>query len=188
MDKKLVFIGILISSYMFNVSGISISRDTAFLADFEQIIKTDSSIIIARVTRISNSNVFYVYPLNQEELTIPRKKIHQIIYSSEKIEKFNPLTDKFIDEKESINWENVEVLKDEFQTDTLIEISNFEALYESTKMKISTNQLEKNVLVILKKKTANVGGKYLFITDKIIHKAYGDLPSIEMFGKAYRPK
>jgi hypothetical protein len=162
--------------------------DTVVANDFDKIIKTNSVELIVRVNRLSNSEVFYVYPLNKEELSIPRKNIHRIIYSSGKIENFNPLSENSNEDESSINWENVIVLKNQSEADNLAEISDVDALYESKKMKISTSQLEKNGLMILKKKTANLGGKYILITDKIINKAYGDLPSIEYYGKAYKKK
>ncbi len=192
MLNKLLAICILCLSFSINAKcntpTFSNSNDTVALSDFDKIIRIDSTEIIVRINRFSNSDIFYVYPLNKEELSIPRKTVHKIIYSTGKIETLNPLFKEIDVEEETIPWEQVEILDDVSQTDTLIEISDFDALFESTKMKISTTQLEKNALIILKKKAANAGGKYLLITNKIIHKAYGDLPSIEMYGKAYRKK
>lgn len=179
----------------FPANSANIQSDTAFRSDFDQIVTIDNKVIIARITRIGPGEVNFVYPFNTEANSISRDIINCIIHETGRKEIFNlvdqedlkrgDFQENFVVEKKKKVWEEVDTTYHEEKTSGMVEIDRFVVQYESSKMRATVEFLEKNALIILRKKAAHAGAELVLITYKKVHTAYGDLPSIEMEGIAY---
>ncbi len=171
------------------------NNDTAYRSNFDQIITIDNKVITAQVTNIGLNQVHYRYPLNSISNTISREMINCIIHKNGRKEIFT-LVDKveepdlnadenFIIAREKKQWEEVDTTHNAEKILGMNKLESINAKYESGKMRANAEYLEKNALIILRKKAANLGADLILITGKQLHTAYGDLPSIELEGVAY---
>ncbi|MBN2349321.1 MAG: hypothetical protein JXJ22_10810 [Bacteroidales bacterium] len=166
------------------------------ITNYDKIVTFEKELYIVKIQNITPSEIIFRYPLNTFISKIHRTKVSQILYANGKIDLFKPieiindtdtlLPDERIIVKEIKDWKKVIVVYSE--TDVpydLVEKGIISARYESSKIKATGEFLEKNGMIIIRKKAANIEADYLLITNKNIHKAYGDLPFIELEGIAY---
>lgn len=169
--------------------------DTAISSNFDRIITIDNKLIIANILKVGSGDISFIYPLNTVQNEISRDLVNYVIYEDGKKEIFTRIEEKeihdgetnksFLIVKEKKAWEEVSATYDKEETAGMTEIEEVVVEFQSNKMRATSDYLEKNALIILRKKAANVGGELVLITNKQINKAYGDLPSIEMEGIAY---
>lgn len=174
----------------------NILKDSVFISfsHFDKIITLNREVIIARVERITPTDIFYVYPLNYVNLSINRSLISQILYADKSLEVFVPLDRKMnmpILQTERVivrnkkDWEKVISTYNKEEVTDLESRGNVLAEFEAPKLKVDNEYLEKNAIIILKRKAANLGAHYVLITNTTFHSGYGDLPLVEMEGVAY---
>ncbi len=164
-----------------------------YLKNFDIIITNDWETKIVKVKKVTSNNVEYYYPFNIQTHFISREETSQIHYSDGKIDVFNPLLikkDTKIDAnlivKTEKDWKTIEVaLNPNDIPETMVELANVNARFEADNLNAPNDYLEKNALIILKKKTANVQGEILFIVEKNFNRPYGEIPYIDMSGYAY---
>lgn len=163
--------------------------------DFDKLVTIDNKVIIARITSVKPTEINFIYPLNTIQNSIDRDLVNYVIHNNGTKEVFTLVETKesdneeveenFLLEKEKKKWEEIVATYLEQEIEGMTEIESLLVEFQSNKMRASNEYLEKNALIILRKKTANVGGEIVLITEKKINKAYGDLPSIEMSGIAF---
>lgn len=178
-----------------NIKEYAHNNDTVYRSNFDQIITIDNKVIIAQVTNIGLNQVYYRYPLNTIQNTISREMINCIIHKNGRKEIFTLIEkeeaqkknadESFIITREKKLWEEVDTTHNADKIQGMNKLENISAKYESSRMRANAEYLEKNALIILRKKAANIGADLVLITNKQIHTAYGDLPSVEMEGVAY---
>ena len=161
---------------------------------YDKIYTTNWKLYIGKVQRIDNTNIYFQYPLNDETSEIKRDNISQIIYASGKHEVFampNEIEDdnltidtraKLAEKKE---WQDVLVADSSEVVNGLSKLGAISANYEADKLNANTKFLEKNVLIILRRKAANMNGDYIVITKKNVRRSYGELPFITMKAEVY---
>jgi hypothetical protein len=176
-------------------------KDTAgIVVPLRQDLKPGKDGTYAKITRVDgveitvsvkNSNLFevtYVYPMNTEEHVLSKADIKEITWPGGKKEEFgrkirvDSTRTLVLNEKD---WELVTVTDNMEEIQDLKEKGEIEATFESHKLKIETEFLEKNASIILRKKAARINAHKVLIKSKEIKAGYGELPSIEMKAIAY---
>jgi hypothetical protein len=164
--------------------GLAILTFLPFVESFAQIPDTilllNRKKILAKVSTIGGSKVYYQsFPENQTK-EIDRKQIEKIIYKTGRTEVLNKPAFEEID---ATSWKAV------ILTDNL---SDCDGLYKrgivfasSSAGSRSIKAAEKGTIVKMQKKTANIGGVILFVTKSQAKGGYGDMPAWEMEGVAF---
>lgn len=194
-EKAVIVQAELVLDSVTNIKEYVYNKDTAYRSNFDQIITIDNKVITAHVTNIGLNQVYFRYPLNTIQNSISREMINCIIHKNGRKEIFTLVEkeeapnlnadESFIIVREKKQWEEVDTTHNADQILGMNKLENISAKYESGKMRANAEYLEKNALIILRKKAANMGADLILITSKQMHAAYGDLPSIEMEGVAY---
>ena len=83
-------------------------------------------------------------------------------------------------------WQRVKVVNDEEKVAGMLEKGEIEAEYTAKKLTNSDNELlEKNAIIVLKKKAFSLKANYVLVKSKNVERNYGEMPSIKMSGIAY---
>ena len=83
-------------------------------------------------------------------------------------------------------WQRVRVVYEEDKVAGMAEKGEIEAEFVAKKLNNSDNELlEKNAIIVLKKKAFSLKANYVLVKSKNIERNYGEMPSIKMTGKAY---
>lgn len=171
-------------------------KDGIDMDAYDKIITFDNEVYIVKIQNITLTEVRFVYPLNTRLETLNRQKISQIIYCNNSIDLFTPFdmekTDLLpvqderliVDERKA--WEKIHISEDMGDVEGMIEIGPVTAAYTADRIQISDNYLEKNGLIILKRRAANLGADFVLITGKSVSNGYGDNPAIKIEGIAYK--
>lgn len=156
---------------------------------FDRVITSTGDEYVVKVKDINIYEIVYTYPLNTIEQRMDKDMIKKIIFSdgSEQVISGEEVKEEkdwavVVGEKD---WEKVIILTSEDEIEGLKKLEEFKAKYVGNRIKTSSEYLEKNVMIILRKKTAHLKGNYLLVKEKQEYRAYGDLPYIEMTGIAY---
>lgn len=150
---------------------------------FDRLVMVTGDTLVLDIIQITPKEVRFHYPYNYLVNSYTKEKIHAVLHKHGQIEMFSPMVTEKQDE---ITWEDIVFI---YSTDSLAgltELDKVEARYDADKLNRDAEFLHKNVMVILAKKALNAGGKYVFIEDKYVHKAYGELPYMEMSGIIYK--
>jgi hypothetical protein len=83
-------------------------------------------------------------------------------------------------------WQRVKIVAEEDKVAGMTEKGEIEAEYIAKKLNNSDNELlEKNAIIVLKKKAFSLKANYVLVKTKNIERNYGEMPSIKMTGIAY---
>lgn len=169
---------ILISSTLALLTFIPFVESFAQIPD--TILLLNRKKILAKVSTIGGSKVYYQSFPENETKEIDRKQIEKIIYKTGRTEVLNKPAFEEID---ATSWKAV-ILTDK--------LSDCDGLYKrgivfasSSAGSRSIKAAEKGTIVKIQKKTANIGGVIVFITKSQAKGGYGDMPAWEMEGVAY---
>lgn len=185
----------LISCAYLMLSSLS-NYDSRAIAAFDKILTYDHEVVISKIQNITPGFVLFLYPFNTELQALNRNDISQIQYSDGTIDIFLPLTDKAGFNKEVVDtariiirsrrdWEKVTLTDNSEDITGLIEKGKVIASYQADYENAENEYLEKNALIILRKKAANLNAPFVLLINKNFHKGYGDPPSIELEGILY---
>ncbi len=163
---------------------------------FDKIITFDNEVLVVKIQHITLTEVRFLYPYNTRVETINRQKVSQILYSDNRIDLFTPYDeekkdllpiqeDRLIVYHREI-WERIVTTEDEDEVVGLELAGPVSAVYEADQFKSTNEYLEKNGIIILKKRAAKLQADYILITNKSFHKGYGDPPSVKIEGLAYK--
>ena len=163
---------------------------------FDKIITFDNEVLVVKVQQITLTEVRFLYPYNTRVESINRQNVSQILYSDDRIDLFIPYDeekkellpiqeDRLIVYHREI-WEKIVVTEDEDEVAGLELAGPVSAVYEAGVYKSTNQYLEKNGMIILKKRAAKLNADYILITNKSFHKGYGDPPSVKIEGLAYK--
>lgn len=174
-----------------NIGNSSFSID-----NFDKIITFDNEVFFVRVQHITLVDVNFIYPLNSVVESVEREKVSQIIYANGNIDLFIPFDEahkdslNYVDDRLIVRhrkaWESVQVTEDKSDLAGLIEVGPVNAVYDSDRMRVDNDFLEKNGLIILKRRAANLDADYVFVIKKTFNKGYGSFPSVSIEGIAYK--
>lgn len=142
--------------------------------------------------KIEGKNLFEIlFKMPGQKITkkMSTSSIREIRYANGKIEVLDNNPEKrpkdWIPPVSEVEYSKITIAKDESEIGTLIEMGKLEAIYESKKMMTENSFLEKNALIILRKKAVALKATTILVTFKEITRQYGEYPSITMKATAY---
>jgi hypothetical protein len=166
-------------------------KSTTGKSKYDKIIKKDGTVIRCVINEKNLYEVSYINPQTNKMTTISANSVKEIHYATGKTELVDNNPEKapkdWVVTPGDKDWIKVKITYQQADVESLAEKGPIDAIYESKKMDMTPEAMEKNAHVILKKKAANIGATIVYISSKHINKTYGELPSIEMNGVAYGP-
>jgi hypothetical protein len=170
--------------------------DSSSLAHFDKIITFDREVYVVKINNITYSEVRFTYPSDDRVNSLNRSKISQILYSDGRRDVFIPLDDRIVKEaklvdtariivKNQKDWMKVVVTENPLEVNNLVTKGNLKATYEAEMGNAGNDELMRHAGIILKKKAAALNAHCVLIDTKFFYKAYGDLPKVEVTGRAF---
>lgn len=136
--------------------------------------------LVVQVRNISSTTVRYSEPGSDETVTLQRKQIQKIVFSSGRKEVFNKPVMMMVEEGD---WKTVIITEKESDVNGLYELGKVEA--QSSPGSRSAKSAKKSARIRLQKKAANLGGMMLLITREESVGGFGEPPTYEVEGVAY---
>lgn len=166
---------------------------TLYYADFDSIVKMNLETHIVHIISKNDHDVTFTYPLNSVPFRMDLDLIHKIVYANKETEFIQELPKKqevvdkieIIDFRELKDWEKVSHTENPDDVAGMFETGELYAKYESPRIRADNDYLEKNALIILKKRAVRQKADIALISKKEVHRAYGDLPYMEIWGTGY---
>jgi len=146
----------------------------------DTIFKLGQRKLIVEVNNISSATVRYKDPKTGESKTIARKKIQKIIFSNGRKEVFNKPVLMMI---EVGDWKTVIVTDNKSDVQGLYALGKVKG--RSSAGSKSKKNAKKSATIRMQKRTANIGGMIVLVTDSESIGGYGEPPSYRIEGIAY---
>ncbi len=164
--------------------------------DFDKLITFDNEVLFVKVQHITLVDVRFIYPLNTNVESVNREKVSQIIYANGNIDLFVPFDEvnkdslNYIDDRLIVHhhksWESITVTENEKEMAEMVEIGPVNSVFVADRVQATNTFLEKNGLIILRRRAANLEADCILITKKTFSKGYGAYPSVKLEGTAYK--
>lgn len=136
--------------------------------------------LVVEVRNISSSTVRYSELGSDETVTLQRKQIQKIVFSTGRKEVFNKPVMMMVEQGD---WKTVVVTDRENDVNGLYELGKIEA--KSSAGSRSAKSAKKSAIIRLQKKAANLGGMIVLITKEQSVGGFGEPPTYEVEGVAY---
>ncbi len=170
--------------------------DSSVIARYDKILTYNHQVYVVKIQNITPSHILFLYPYNPELHSISRTEVSQIHYGKGKIDIFLPLADKIGFDRQIVDtariivrnrreWEKVTITEKPEDIAGMVNKGTISAYFEADFVNAGNDYLEKNASIVLKKKAANMNAPVVLLINKNFHKAYGDLPSLELEGIIY---
>ncbi len=166
------------------------------LQNYDKIITFDNEVLVVKVQHITLTEISFLYPFNTKIETINRQKVSQILYADNRIDLFTPFEEQKkdllpIQEERLIVyrrelWQHILTTEDIREVSGLEKVGPVSAFFEADQINSRLNYLEKNGMIRLKKRAAMLYADIILITNKSVHRGYGDFPNIKIEGIAYK--
>ncbi len=176
--------------------GLLYRLDSAALARYDKIITFDREVYVGRIHNVSYSEVRFTGPDDDQLQSIRRSRISQILYTDGRRDVFIALDDRSVKQKELVDtsriiiksqkdWMKVKVTEDPGEVAGLREAGALSATFEAEMGNASNEELMRQASIQLKKRAALLKAHFVLVDTKFFHKSYGDLPSVEVTGRAF---
>ena len=150
------------------------------------IYQHDGTKLLVDVKKIYLNDLYYSLPGETKVNKLDQRLVHKIEYKSGKIEILNETPP---DVRKVGDYRKVKVTKDPDDIEGLIEVAKLEAKAEGSDKGYSTpKSLERTATIVLRRKAALVNADIVLITDKKSNVAFGEIPSVTLYGIAYSYK
>lgn len=170
--------------------------DSATLASCDKIITIDKEVFVAHIHNITYTEVRFMYPSERMLNAMARSRISQILYEDGRIDLFVPLENRTIKQdylvdtsriiiRNQKDWMKVKATEDASEVSDLVSKGNIKTSFEAGSGNVNNDYLVRNATNLLKKKAARMKAHYILIESKFFHKAFGDLPSVQITATAY---
>jgi hypothetical protein len=170
--------------------------DSSALKKLDKIITYDRDVFVGKIYNITFSEVRFTCPPKNGLTAMNKSEISQILYADGRRDVFIPLENRTVNQrglvdttriiiKNQKDWMSVMVTEDPADVTHLTAMGNLKANYEASVGNAGNEELMRQALVILKKKAAVLKSHCVLIETKFFHKAYGDLPSVEVTARAF---
>ncbi|HOK61330.1 hypothetical protein [Tenuifilum sp.] len=153
----------------------SIAQET-----LDTIILVSNRKLICNVKSVSSSKVTILKKDAAAPEELSRKQIHKILYANGRVEKFNDLAFKMIDET---NFQSVVITTNPADVDGLYIYGKVESV--SGKNSKNAKSAEKNARIRLQRKAAALGANYVLVTKSESRGGYKEVPTHYYEGVAY---
>jgi hypothetical protein len=155
-------------------------------ATTDVIIQHDGTKMFVDVKKIQMNDLFYSLPGETKVSKMDQRLVYKIEYKSGKIEILN---EKPTEIRDVGDYRKVKVTYDPKDVDGLIEVARLEARADGSDKSYSTpKSLERTAIIVLRRKAALINSEIILITDKKTHVAFGEIPFVVMYAKAYSYK
>lgn len=147
------------------------------------IYQHDGTKMNVNVKKIYLNDIYYSLPGETKVNKMDQRLVHKIEYKTGKIEVLNETPP---DMREVGDYRKVKVTKDPDEVEGLVEVARLEAKAEGSDRGYTTpKSLERTATIILRRKAALVNASIVLITDKSVYVAFGEIPSVTLYGTAY---
>lgn len=180
MVKKIGFLICFIAS-MYASKGLAQITVQQTKVPKDTIFTLTRDTLIANVTSVSSTKIFYTHPdsLNTEKI-IERKIVQKIVYASGKVEQYNKPV--FISVA-STDWRSIII------TDNPADVDGMHlraVIIGKSSSNVSTAaSAKKSAEVMAQKKAANNGGMYILVKNRKELGGYGETPKYYLEGEVY---
>lgn len=158
-------------------------NDTIQKPNSDIVYRHDGTKMYVDVKKIYLNDLYYSLPGQTKVNKMDQRYVHKIEYKSGKIEILNETASTI---RETNDYRKVKVTESAIDVDGLIEIAKLEARVEGSERGYSTPKtLERSATIVLRKKAASVNADIVLITDKKVSVAFGEVPSLVLYGTAY---
>ena len=156
-------------------------------AKTDTIVMLNGDKILANVKKFTFKDLFYGFPGDQKMVQVDRRYVQKIIYKFGRVEM---VTSHEVEVREVGGWRDVKVLKKRTPAlDEMIELGVVEGKDDGESGKyVDARDLERSATITLQKKAALLGATVVLITNRDVRRPYGDVPTVTLTGKAYKPK
>jgi len=138
------------------------------------------------VKKIQMNDLFYSLPGETKVSKMDQRLVYKIEYKTGKIEVLN---EKPTEIREVGDYRKVKVTYDPKDIDGLIEVAQLEARADGSETRqTSLKTLERSAIIVLRRKAALINSDIILVTDKKTHVAFGEIPNIVLYAKAYSYK
>lgn len=169
--KRFLIICMIIASIPV-IAQEEVKQDTIYLLGRKKLV--------VKVKNVSSSQVRYYDASKDETVTLQRKQIQKIIFSSGKKEVFNKPVMMMV---EAGDWKTVIVTDRESDVSGLYELGQVSA--KSSAGSRNAKAAKKSAIIRLQKKAANLGGTIVLLTKEESVGGFGEPPTFEAEGIAY---
>ena len=170
--------------------------DSAALAKYDKIITYEKEVFVGKIYNITFTDVRFTCPPDDHLNTVSKSRISQILYGDGRRDVFIPLEGRTVKQRELVDssriiiknqkdWMKVMITEDPVEVEKLTAMGDLKANYEAAMGNASNEELMRQAGIILKKRAAVLKAHYVLIETKFFKKSYGDLPRVEVTGRAF---
>jgi hypothetical protein len=170
--------------------------DSATLASFDKIITFKREVYVGHIQNVTYGSVLYMGATDSITHIVSRSHISQILYANGRRDVFTPLDDARVKQKHLVDtariiirnqsdWMKVKVTEDPEEVANLRNVGDLKVKYEADIGNMSNEEMMRHASLLLKKKAAALRAHCVLVETKFYHKAYGDLPQLEVTAIAY---
>lgn len=155
---------------------------------YDTIIKKSGVKMIGHVKGKTKFEVLFELPSEKKNEKINNDIIKEIRYANGTVEVLDSKTGKMSKEQITYserNWTSVIVANEGSDLSGFREKGEIEIEYTANKINADNTSLERNGIILLRKKAASMGGKVIKVTSKSITRQYREYPSIQMRALVY---
>lgn len=150
------------------------------------IYQHDGTKMFVNVKKIQLNDLFYSLPGETKVIKMDQRLVYKIEHKTGKIEVLN---EKPTEIREVGDYRKVKVSYDPKDIDGLVEVAQIEARADGSETRQTTlKTLERSAIIVLRRKAALINSDIILVTDKKTHVAFGEIPYIVLYAKAYSYK
>ena len=147
------------------------------------VYQHDGTKMLVNVKRIYLNDLYYSLPGDTKVNKMDQRLVHKIEYKTGKVEVLNETAP---DVREVGDYRKIKVTNNLRDVEGLIEVARLEAKAEGSDRGYSTpKSLERTAIIVLRRKAALVNANIVLITVKKTNVAFGEIPSVTLYGTAY---
>ena len=136
-----------------------------------------------KVKRVYLNELYYIESNDGVVKKMNKKLVHKIEYKSGKLEIVSARASNV---RKVGDYRKIKVTKKKKDVEGLVEVIKVKAVAEGSPRRNSTpKSLERRAIIVLRKKAALLNANIILITDKKVHVAFGETPSVTLKGIAY---
>ncbi|MCG8411170.1 MAG: hypothetical protein MI739_07795 [Bacteroidales bacterium] len=150
------------------------------------IYKHDGTKIFVDIKRICLNDIYYINRGENKTSKIDKRLVRKVIHKTGSVEIFNEKAQHI---RKVGDFRKIKVTKNPKDVKDLVEVGKIEAKAEGRNRGNSTvKSLERTATIILKRKAALVNANIILITKKNNQVAFGEAPTVTLYGTAYSYK
>jgi hypothetical protein len=155
---------------------------------YDTIVKTNRKKVIAKVLDINIFDIEVVYPNTSKSQTINTSIVKEIRYANGRVRVVDnrpEVQEKDWVSKGEVDWKDILVTYDAAEITGMIEKGPISITYESNRMDVKSDYMEKMAIISLKRKAFKMAATAVLLTNKDVKREYGEYPKLTIKGVAY---